>query len=650
MSRRRWLAGLLGIALGLGLAEGVARWIESRRPVAPTAPLTFRPHALLAFELTPDVRRRGREGIGPAGFRGPAPAVPKPDGVRRVLCLGGSTTYGDGLADGETYPERLGERLGAGVEVVNAGVPGYTTAETLLNLCLKGLDLEPDVVVVYHAVNDYRPRTVPDLDAGYRVFRRVWVEEELERTPLTRALGALALGRLALGHEARRHGLFAFTELDVPRRLARAEIVAADSTFAFERNLRALVAVARARGIAVVLATQAQCAAHLAQAADREPIDEHNQVTRRVARETGVTLCDVAREFPEPGSFLPGDPVHLSAAGSALQAERILGALRESGALEHSAPRSAPPAAEIWPAVEPSASPLGRAEREALASGSAFRPAPYFAYDPGPGAGWPGTLGPHDADGFRGPDGAKAREGTCIAFVGGASAYGLGVAEPETTPRRLEALLREGGASARVVNAGVPGHTTAEGLARLHFQVLPRARPDVVVIAHDLEDALALSAPGFRADYGHFRKPFRAEEPRGLRAWLERPGARGADLLGTGAPLRSLRPSSPPYEAGGLARPAGAWVVERNLRTMVDLARGAGCRVLLLRADAQDATPALRRAFAAWNAAVERVAADAGLPTADAGPGPAEHFLAGGWLPSPAGHAHRAAVLASALR
>jgi hypothetical protein len=85
---------------------------------------------------------------------------------------------------------------------------------------------------------------------------------------------------------------------------------------------------------------------------------------------------------------------------------------------------------------------------------------------------------------------------------------------------------------------------------------------------------------------------------------------------------------------------------------MVDLARAAGCRVVLLRGAAGETAPVVRRALEAWNAAAERVAGATGTTVADAGQGsdPAQHFLAGGWLPSAAGHAHRAAVLAEALR
>jgi lysophospholipase L1-like esterase len=648
--RRRLLAGLLGLALGLALAEGAARWIEARSPdrPAPAAPPAFRPHALLSFELTPGVQRRGRETIGPHGFRGAAPAVPKPADVVRILCLGGSTTYGDGLADGETYPEQLqallAQRGGARCEVVNLGVPAYTSAETFLNLCLRGLDLEPDAIVVYHAVNDYRPRTVPDLDAAYQAFRRVWTEEELERTALARALESSALARAVRGVETRRHGLFALIERDVPRRLSRQEVRAADRLWIFERNLRAIAAVARARGIAVVLATQAQRTSALQEPEDREPIDEHNRVTRAVAHHTGAVLCEVAQDFPEQDTFLPGDPVHLNAAGSLEQARRVLACLEQAGALDRastswSAQVAAPPQA---PVALPS--PLDAATRRALAEGRLVRPCAYFGYEPAPGVAATSQVGPHDAEGFRGaaPDDGSQR---CIAFVGGAAAYGLGVREEQATPRRLEALLRAGGAQVRVINAGVPGHTSAETLARLHFRVLARPRVEAVVIACDVEDTLALAAPGFRSDYGHWRKPLREDEPRGLRRWFEVASAAGDDAFGVGAPLRSLRPARPPYDPGGLARAAGAWLVERNLRSLVDLTRAHGARAILLRASSGAVA-------ASWNEAVERVARQTGAEVVDAAldSDPAGNFLAGGWLPSAQGHARRAQVLAEALR
>jgi hypothetical protein len=49
-------------------------------------------------------------------------------GERRVLVLGDSFTFGDGVKAEEAYPRRIEAELeaaGSGLRVVNAGVPGY---------------------------------------------------------------------------------------------------------------------------------------------------------------------------------------------------------------------------------------------------------------------------------------------------------------------------------------------------------------------------------------------------------------------------------------------------------------------------------------------------------------------------------------------
>ena len=55
-------------------------------------------------------------------------------GVTRILFLGDSVTYGTGLSQGLTIPDRLEVQLnesGTGrVEVLNAGVPGYSTFQS----------------------------------------------------------------------------------------------------------------------------------------------------------------------------------------------------------------------------------------------------------------------------------------------------------------------------------------------------------------------------------------------------------------------------------------------------------------------------------------------------------------------------------------
>jgi lysophospholipase L1-like esterase len=100
--------------------------------------------------------------INAFGFRGPTPrALEKPPGVIRVIVQGGSTTEDFFVDDGRTWPEQLQAKLNARlhtdrIEVINMGTSGYTAANCVLDLKLNGLQLQPDVVVAYHGVNDFR--------------------------------------------------------------------------------------------------------------------------------------------------------------------------------------------------------------------------------------------------------------------------------------------------------------------------------------------------------------------------------------------------------------------------------------------------------------------------------------------------------------
>lgn len=97
------------------------------------------------------------------GMRGGGwePARPKPPGVRRILVLGDSFTFGAGVRDGETFCREVERRLngdtvqgGGPVEVLNAGVQGYNTRDEVLYLERQWLALEPDLVLIVFYIND----------------------------------------------------------------------------------------------------------------------------------------------------------------------------------------------------------------------------------------------------------------------------------------------------------------------------------------------------------------------------------------------------------------------------------------------------------------------------------------------------------------
>ena len=118
------------------------------------------PH--LPYVLTPgiDVSMRGMHvEVNEHGLRGPAISTRPAPGVHRILALGDSVTFGEGLQVEEAFPalleRELAARTGARYEVLNAGVEGYNAEAELAFLRERGLVLGPETVVVGFNLNDY---------------------------------------------------------------------------------------------------------------------------------------------------------------------------------------------------------------------------------------------------------------------------------------------------------------------------------------------------------------------------------------------------------------------------------------------------------------------------------------------------------------
>ena len=96
-------------------------------------------------------------GTNADGLRGPRVAVEKTPGVRRLLFLGDSTTFGWPYPVKETYPylvaARLEARTGERLDVVNAGVPGQELRTIHERLAIDLLRFDPDVVLLMDGVH-----------------------------------------------------------------------------------------------------------------------------------------------------------------------------------------------------------------------------------------------------------------------------------------------------------------------------------------------------------------------------------------------------------------------------------------------------------------------------------------------------------------
>jgi lysophospholipase L1-like esterase len=85
----------------------------------------------------------------------------------RVAILGGSSAFGTGVADEESWPALLQSILGERFAVINYGVPGYTTAEAIIQMALIVPEKRPHIVVLYEGWNDLSNYHRAELGADY---------------------------------------------------------------------------------------------------------------------------------------------------------------------------------------------------------------------------------------------------------------------------------------------------------------------------------------------------------------------------------------------------------------------------------------------------------------------------------------------------
>jgi acyl-CoA thioesterase-1 len=111
---------------------------------------------------------------------------------------------------------------------------------------------------------------------------------------------------------------------------------------------------------------------------------------------------------------------------------------------------------------------------------------------------------------------------TEILVFGDSIAAGFGLPQQEAFPARLEAKLRADGLSVHVINAGVSGDTTADGLARLDWSLAEK--PDLVILELGANDALrGLDPAAVRANLDKLIGKIEASGAKLLLAGMQAP-------------------------------------------------------------------------------------------------------------------------------
>ena len=182
----------IGIVFGAAFAEATSRiyannsdsWAARQLRRDPLA-ILVEAHGELGYRPKPNRTLKYKNGTiansNSLGFRGPAVSIEKQPETIRVILLGGSTTHGWGVNDGETIDRFMHAELARrypnrSFEVINLAYDGYDSYQLFERLRTDGLRYSPDFVIINTGVNDVRNARYPNLqDRDPRTM--LWLSE-----------------------------------------------------------------------------------------------------------------------------------------------------------------------------------------------------------------------------------------------------------------------------------------------------------------------------------------------------------------------------------------------------------------------------------------------------------------------------------------
>jgi lysophospholipase L1-like esterase len=165
---RRLLLGVGGGLAAVAVLEAALHAVPARWLPRPFGALMVAPHPTRHHANVPSARglfisefgEPSRVAFNADGLRGAGITREKPTGIFRILVLGDSFTEASNVPEEATFSKQLENRLnrqradGRRIQVLNAGVIGYSPVLEYLFLKDVGLAYRPDVVLVMFFMND----------------------------------------------------------------------------------------------------------------------------------------------------------------------------------------------------------------------------------------------------------------------------------------------------------------------------------------------------------------------------------------------------------------------------------------------------------------------------------------------------------------
>lgn len=284
----------------------------------------------------------------------------KSPGQIRIATVGGSTTANLNLSYRDNWPGYLGLLVQKAfpdkeIQVINAGIPGFDTAQSIGNLALRVMPFKPDIVIIYHSYNDLKAiRKQNQFKPDYaHIHRKPFGYRKPPHWIVRLCNHSMLYVRLRNWlRDLKMKNVSASGKKVNWRNENRLSEIPDHAANTFKQHVQALVAIAKAGGAQVVLSSFATlhnldinlkrleniknlpslkkeellAIAHFIPNLTVETtfagIKKYNRILENVAVQTGVGWVDNAAEVPHEEKYFV-DRVHFSRHGAELMARNL---------------------------------------------------------------------------------------------------------------------------------------------------------------------------------------------------------------------------------------------------------------------------------------------------------------------------------------
>jgi len=284
----------------------------------------FTPHPFTTYAANPDNINHNAQ-----GYRAEKNRLYKadPDSIN-IVSLGGSSTYGTRVYNKDSYPYLLEKVLRQStytdktINVINAGLGGYSTPNIIALLSGKIIHLDPAIIIFYVGFNDAWTRLMfSDFKMDYSHAQKSWMEPKFPFWRYSRFLDVVA-GKLGYPSAKPHIHSVAWRKMS-GKPEANFRNSSAD---AFRANLMTLISIARTHGAVPILVTQAtDFKNHPLPENNKvwmQAMGEHMNIINQVAGNMSVDLINVRSPMSDKKEYFL-DVLHMNGEGNKKRAEII---------------------------------------------------------------------------------------------------------------------------------------------------------------------------------------------------------------------------------------------------------------------------------------------------------------------------------------